>query len=415
MIFIAVRYLLERRRQTFFTFLGVFFGTLAYVAVSGFFLGFQGFMVEQLVNNQAQVHIQSRESSVGEHELDVPFFGDGVAHVFWEVPPASTSGYLGVQNPQGWYQRLAADPRVTAYAPTINAPAVLTLAKLSVSSSIVGCLPEQQRLVTGVAGYMTDGQFTDIAAGGNRLILGAEVMRRLGAAVNQTVLVSAGKKNPIPFKIVGRFSTGIRGFDMQAYGNLADVQRLNGTPNRVTEIGVRLRDYSLARAMSTSWSQIAPELIESWDQQNENVLSMFVIQDTLRFTMILTVIVVASFGIYNVLNITVNQKRQDIAILRSMGYDTFDVVMLFFSQGFLLGIFGGLAGLLCGYWVCRYLQTIPFAGGPMGGEGHLHIAITFATYGQAFGLALLSASVASILPARAAGKLTPIDIIRSGG
>ena len=76
MIFIAMRYLLERKRQTLLTLLGVFFGTMAYVGVSGFFVGFQGFMVQQLVNNAAQVHIEARKDYLSEHVLDVPFFGD---------------------------------------------------------------------------------------------------------------------------------------------------------------------------------------------------------------------------------------------------------------------------------------------------------------------------------------------------
>ena len=136
--------------------------------------------------------------------------------------------------------------------------------------------------------------------------------------------------------------------------------------------------------------------------------------------MIMTVLIVAGFEIYNVLNMTVTQKRQDIAILRSMGYDTFDVVMLFFSQGLILGVCGAIFGLISGYILCRYLQTIPFSGGPMGGghpggtQGYLHIAVTPMIYVQATLLALFAASIASILPSRAAGKLTPIEIIRQG-
>jgi lipoprotein-releasing system permease protein len=111
---------------------------------------------------------------------------------------------------------------------------------------------------------------------------------------------------------------------------------------------------------------------------------------------------------------TVNQKKKEIAILRSMGFDTSDVVSLFFLQGLILGIVGGLIGLLLGYGVCLYLQTVPFAGGPMGGAGFLQIAIKPAIYLQGMGLALFSSCIASILPARAAGRMTPIEIIRSG-
>jgi lipoprotein-releasing system permease protein len=239
-------------------------------------------------------------------------------------------------------------------------------------------------------------------------------MKRLGASVNQTILVTVGTTQPTPFKVVGRFKVGNRAVDLQAFGALGDLQRLNRTPNRVTEIAVKLKDFTQAAEIANNWSAIAPEKSESWDQQFENVLSMFKIQNALRYSMIATILLVAGFGIYNVLNMTVNQKRHDIAILRSMGYDTFDVVSLFFSQGLILGLLGGLLGLFCGYLFCRYLQTVSFGGGFSSSSNTLHISLALPIYIQAMGLALISATLASVIPARAAGKLTPIEIIRAG-
>ena len=416
MIFLALRYLIERKRQSFLTLLGVFFGTTAFVTVSGFFLGFQGYLVQQLVNNSAQVHIEAREDYLSDHDLDSAFFGSRFGHVFWDPPPAGVKGYLDVQSPNAWYQRLKADPRVSAFSPILVAAGLFNLGRVSIAANLIGCDPEQQSKVTTIADYMIAGKFSDIALGGNRVILGDELMKRLGAGMQQTVMVSVGTNQPVPFRVVGRFHTGIRGIDLQAYGALADVQRVNLTPNHLNEIAVRLKDYAQADVLARTWAQLAPERVESWSDQNQNIKSVFAIQNALRFSMILTVLIVAGFGIYNILNMTVNQKRQDIAILRALGYDTFDVVMLFFSQGLIIGVLGTALGLLCGYLLCRYLQTLSFMHGtPFNPQGHLHIALSFIIYVEATLLALFSVSIASILPARAAGKLTPIDIIRQGG
>jgi lipoprotein-releasing system permease protein len=416
MIFLALRYLLERRKQTLFTLLGVFLGTTAYVGVSGFFKGFQSYMVQQLIDNTAQIHIQARQDILTDHVLDPAFYDLVDAHVFWSSPPSGLQGFHGVQNPQGWHKRLSADPRVEAFSPLISAPVLFTLAKNSVASTLVGCDPIQQSKVTSIAKSMVEGKFSDIAGGGNRVIMGDELMRRIGAAKDQIVLVSIGSRNAVPMKIVGRYMPGNRGSDLQAYAALNDVQRLNGTPNRVNEIAVRLKDYTKAAPIAESWALISPEKIESWDQQNINILSVIKMQTTLRFTMIFAILVVAGFGIYNVLNMTVTQKRQDIAILRSMGYDTLDIVTLFFSQGLIVGAIGAILGLIAGYLLCRYLQTLSFfpPGSSHAGET-LHISLDVGIYVQATLLALLAAAVASILPARAAGKLTPIEIIRTGG
>jgi lipoprotein-releasing system permease protein len=416
MIYLALRYLSERKRQTLLTVMGVFFGTVAYVVVSGFFLGFQGFMVQQLVDNSAQIHIQARQDYLMEHDLDEAFYGKDVSHIFWRSPPARVVGYQEVQDPQSWYERLQADPRVEAFAPVITVPALFSLSQVNVSATLNGCHPEQLAKVTSVAAFMTEGSFNDIGAGGNRIIVGSELAKRLGTAMNEAIWVSVGAGQAAPFKVVGTFSTGNRNVDLAAYASLADVQKVNRTPNRVNEIQVRMKDYKMAGAVATSWTKVAPELSQSWDQLFANVLSVFAIQTTLRFTMIFTVLIVAGFGIYNILNMTVNQKRQDIAILRSMGYDSFDVVVLFFSQGLIVGVIGSTAGLFVGYLLCRYLQTIQFfAGMPNNPTGHLHISLSIWIYLQAVTMSLFAVSLASILPARAASKLTPIDVIRAGG
>jgi lipoprotein-releasing system permease protein len=372
-------------------------------------------MIQQLVNNSAQIHIQTRLDSLKPHQLDAAFFGSQAAYVNWKAVPSGIEGYLEIQNPQSWYARLSADSRVEAFSPLMSSPALFNLSKISLSASLIGCNPLQQSKVTSIADYMIKGSFGDLEGGGNRLILGDEMSRRLGVGIGQYILVSVGTFPPEPFKVVGRFLTGNRGADMQAYAQLADVQKLNRTPNRVTEIAVRLKDYSQAARIAYNWSKLAPELTESWDQQNANILSVIRMQTVLRFAMIFTVLLVAGFGIYNVLNMTVTQKRQDIAILRSMGYDTFDIVTLFFSQGLIVGIFGSILGSIGGYFLCLYLQTIPFSGGNSAAAGgHLRILFSLPMYFQAFLLALFSAGIASILPARSAGKLTPIEIIRMG-
>lgn len=416
MIFLALRYLMERKHQSILTLLGVFLGTMAFVAVSGFFQGFQGFMVQQLVNNSAQVHIEARQDYLSEHSLDTAFFGSQYLHAFWVSPPAGVEGFLDVQNPQSWYQRLDADPRVEAYSPTLTAAALFNLRKNSVAASLIGVNPRQHARVTTVANYMVAGRFNDIAVGGHLIILGDELMKRLGAAMQETLMVSVGKNSPQPFKVVGRFFSGNRGMDLMAYGALSDVQRGNLTPNQVNEIGVRLHDYQQADAVAKDWRPLAPERIESWADQNSNILAVFAIQNALKISMILTVLIVAGFGIYNILNMTVTQKKQDIAILRALGYDTFDVVMLFFMQGLIVGFCGAILGLMAGYGFCRWLQTLSFMSAtPSNPLGHLLIALDLKIYIEGLALALMSASVASILPARAAGKLTPIEIIRQGG
>jgi lipoprotein-releasing system permease protein len=142
-------------------------------------------------------------------------------------------------------------------------------------------------------------------------------------------------------------------------------------------------------------------------------LSIFKLQDVIRYSVSGAILIVAAFGIYNILNIVISQKKREIAILRSIGYENKDIIMIFMSQGAIIGVLGGIAGMLIGFLMCLQLSHVEIVN-PLRASGPEKMAVSFAisNYIFAFGLAFISTMLASFLPARAAGKLTPIDTIR---
>ncbi len=414
MIFLGLRYLLARPRQTFLMLLGFFFGTAAFISLSGLMLGFRTYLVYQLINNDDHIHIEPREEFLTDRSLDQAFYGNSFRYVFWNSPPSGRKDSAMVENPETWYRRLRADPRVVAYTPQLTAAVIFSRGRSTVSATLIGCNPLQQVKVTTLGDYVVEGQFADIAAGGNRMAIGEELMKRLGVRLSQTVTVSLANGAPTPFKVVSVFKTGNRLFDSLAYAALADVQRVNRTPNQVNKIAIKTDDPTRAAAMASTWSQISTEKVESWDQKNANLFDVFRIQDAVRFLSIGAIMIVAGFGMYNVLNMTVMQKRKDVAILRSMGYSPGDIVLLFLSQGVILAVGGIALGLSCGYGLSFFLERVPLPGGPLGeGTGHLIISRDPVIYLHAALLAFASALIASVLPARSAARLPPIEIIRT--
>ncbi len=416
MISLAFKYLFSKKRQSLFTLLGIFLGASGFVIISGFFAGFKTFFIENLVNNSAHVFIQARQDFLEPHSLDQAFFADPTKYVFWKSAPAGEKDDHRIENPQGWSQRLDADPRIEAYSPQLVVAALFSKAGSPISAGLIGCLAEKQSNVNTVASNMVEGKFSDIGGGGNRIIVGLELLNRLGAKIFQNVIVSVGKGRQTPFQIVGVFDSGNKRSDMQAYGSLSDVQRENHTLNLINEIDVRLFDYEQSATLATTWSSILSEKIESWDQRNANIFTMFAMQALMKNVIASVIMLVAGFGIYNVLMMTVTQKMKDIAILQTMGYESWEIRILFLFQGLILGLIGAILGLITGYFVCKYLQTLPFGGQPGSTRppGHLTIDLTFGIYFQASLLSILSALAASYLPARSAAKYTPIEIIRGG-
>jgi lipoprotein-releasing system permease protein len=415
MLFLALRHLVSRKKQTTLTLLGIVFGAAAFVAISGFMLGFQYFLLDQLINNDAHIRISAREDRVDSRVANRDLYAkDSDHYVMWVVSPSGTRTSPKIENPRGWDEVLTGDPRVEAFSPQFSTQVLFMSGVVSGTGRLIGSEPELQIRVTNIENYIKTGRFNDLSAGGNRVIVGTGLLKKLGAGDGSTIFVSTGRAQT-PFKVIGTFETGNRQLDEStAFTSLVDAQRLSGHQNEINNIAVRLFDFNRAREIANDWQTIAIDRVESWDEINASFLNVFQIQDATRYLMIGIILLVAGFGIYNILNVVVSQKKREIAILRSVGYEQSDILKLFFFQGLILGIAGSAIGLVIGYIACLGLEQIQFGGGPMGGGTSMKVSFDKMIYIRAFMFGSLSAAVASILPARSAGRLTPIDIIRSG-
>ncbi len=157
--------------------------------------------------------------------------------------------------------------------------------------------------------------------------------QKLGIHVNDTLNIVDIRGDVIPAKVVGFFSTGMTQVDdVTAYAPIHYVQQANQTPGQVSQIIVKLKDITLAKKVADQWAAMSRENVQSWDEANANFFQVFKMQDMIRYILSFVVLMIAAFGIYNILNMMVLQKRGEIAILRSMGYEPMDIVQLFLSQ-----------------------------------------------------------------------------------
>lgn len=410
MLFLAFRHIFARKRQSLLTLLGVALGTGTFVAFAAIMTGFQYYIIDQLVNNDAHVRISAKETFLTSATF-TPMVFPSAKHVFWVTPPSGQKESSKITYPLSWYSRLEKDSRVLAFAPQLSSSVIFSKSGISKGGALRGVTPLSQMRVTNIEKYMIQGRFQDLAAAGNRLLVGEGLLNKMGARVGDNLLVSDGRHAAIPFKIIGVFKLGIVNIDdTTAFAHIRDVQQAIRRPSEISDIAIRLTDVEDSQMFAAQYSALAKEKVLSWDQANESILSVFSIQDFIRSFISIAIMVVASFGIYNILNIVVNQKRKDIGILRSMGFDGNDIVKLFLLQGVVLGSCGGLLGLILGFTVSKYVGTLKI-GGMMGG---MIINYSPTIYITGLLVALSASIISSYLPARAAGKLRPIDIVRGG-
>jgi lipoprotein-releasing system permease protein len=414
MWFLAIRHLTSRKKQTFFIILGIVLGTAAYVVISGMMLGFQTFIVDQLVNNDAHVRISSREEVITQEKMTTNLFQD--EKVIWIKSPSGRKDDPYIANPGGWYEKLLKDNEVFAFSEQLQLQVITSHGSLSAAAKLVGAWPEKQLQVTNIQKYMITGRFSSLAPNSSRVVIGKGLADRLGLALGDTLLIAPGKFNPVSFKVSGIFLLGVKALDeTMMFAALSDVQKISQNPSRITDIAIRLNDVEMAKAKAEDWSFVSNDKIQSWDQANDGILSVFKTQDIVRNFMTISIILVASFGIYNILAMSVTNKKKEIAILRSMGFLPSDIKQIFLSQGLILGLLGGLMGIIIGYFVCRYIGTIEVsANRGIGGKTMMMVYLP-SIYIRGMLMALGSALVASWIPARSASKLGPIEIIRGEG
>ncbi|MFN9066055.1 MAG: ABC transporter permease [Bdellovibrionales bacterium] len=413
MIFLALRHLLARQKQTLLIFSGILLGTITYVFVAGIQLGFREYFIEQIVDNDAHIKISAHEEIINPENMTGVLFPNRQDKIFWAIPPFGKRDQNHILYPVGWFQHLDRDPRVLAYSEQLQLEVLISRGGTRTAARLIGVQPEKQKRVTHVERYMTEGTFDNLGHSGQKIIVGEALLRKLGGRVGEALFLTSGKGEAQPFRVVGSFSFGVPQVDeVMIYGALRDVQSLGAQPGRISHISVKLSQVDLARGISDEWAERSYEKVQSWDQANANFLHVFKIQDLFRAFITIGILAVAGFGIYNVLSIIVNQKRREIAILRALGYPPNDILILFLTQGLILGFLGAMIGCFLGFLLCYYLQFLDF---DIGGRRGLIISFDLSIYYGAFSMAFLSSVVASVLPARAASQFTPIDIIRMEG
>ena len=402
---LAIKYIFSRKLQSLLMLIGVAFGCGGYIVFTSIQTGFQNFLKERLIENNGHITIRSREDYITPDSLAGVFF-EG-KRIYWITEPSGKRSHDYLQSAWYWQKLLEKLPYVVASTRRIEATTTCSRASFSRSISLRGVDPVNEPKVTNIAEDIIEGKLQMLSSGNNMVIAGVELLKFLGAKVNDTINIINPDRHVYPVKVVGIYSSGDRRNDESlVLGSITTVQNILESPGKITKIVVKTIDANKAAVFAQKLSQYSYDKVESWDQANVNFLSMTKQQSLIRQITMFTFILVVSFGIYNVLNMMVHQKQREIAILRSIGYTSGDTVMLFLLQGALISIAGGIIGLIIGYVACSYIETIKLPGRPM------MVAWDVSIYMWGFVLVVTSALLASFLPAKNAGKLSPIEIIR---
>jgi lipoprotein-releasing system permease protein len=318
----------------------------------------------------------------------------------------------GIKNPlatmasiEGWV--------AGAVAPSSRNQVLLRYAGRDVGAGVSGIDPRREVRVSKLATYMRHATLASLYTANNAIILGDRLAEKIGARPGSNITVQTSEGLRINAHVVGLFHTGVRATDEgSAYVLVKTGQILAQQTGLVNELRVRLADHMAARETAERIERETGYKAVSWQEANEDLLSALVIRNVIMYTVVGAILLVASFGTYNIISTITHEKTRDIAILKSLGLTPAAVRRIFIIEAAVIGIVGALLGWVVGFGLTALLGSIEFKVSTFTEMTRLPLAYEWKHYAAAAAVALASSALAGLLPARNAARLHPVDIIR---
>lgn len=404
---IAITHIAGRGRQTMVAVIGVAVGVGFSIAMAALMQGGQDNFVEQLVNTMPHVQITDEQRSARRQPAEQVF---DVVAIFGLRPREDRRGIINPTAALSWL-RSWVPGRI---APSLKTQGVIRYLGRDVGAAIIGIDPQSEPGVSPIIEDFREGSFAALDAGGNNIVIGDVMARRLGAGLGDTITAVSSEGLTRNFKIAGLFHTGTTARDeTEAYVILKNAQILSARANAINEIRIKLDDPNGAPAVARRAEAEFGYKSVAWQEANESLLEALVVRNVIMYTVVAAIMLVAGFGIFNIISTITHEKARDIAIMKSLGFAEADMRRLFLLEGVAIGLAGSALGWVLGFSLVYALSLVRFELAATGQEmTRLPIAWSLLHYIIASGFALGSAAVAGYLPARRAARLNPVDIVR---
>jgi lipoprotein-releasing system permease protein len=403
-LYIALKYLLAKRKQTFISIItfisvgGVAVGVMALILVLAVMTGFERELTDRILGATGHVHVKSLEGSIPE-------------------PFALARRVRGMQGVVGASPYIFTQMMISSEAATTGG------ALRGVDAATVGDVTRLPRDIRA-------GSLAALAApsdgGLPGVILGKELAANLGVFIGDTVeiLVPGGSVTPLGafprvsrFRVGGISEAGMFEYDATfAYVSLEEAARMLGMEGRATGVEVRVDDiYAADRVAARIRAELDyPHWADDWMQTNKNLFSALRLEKIVMFVILVLIVLVAAFNIISTLIMIVMEKTKDIAVLMTLGATRRTVRRVFALDGLIIGVVGtaagaGLAAVLAllqrQFQIVRlpsdvyYISTLPMAFEPGS------IALICAS-------AVLICFLATLYPSAQAARVDPAEAIR---
>jgi lipoprotein-releasing system permease protein len=264
--------------------------------------------------------------------------------------------------------------------------------------------------------YLLSGSIQRLEASRTGMLIGYKAAEDLGVKYGDRIRLVSLTGQVYNVQIVGVYNLGVETSDRSALVNLRLAQSMeHALPDEVSGIGFQLHDVTQAHPVAERIESLTGRKVETWDEQNAGIISVFVFLRTLFLVVVGFVIIISGFGVANLLITSVFERQRDIAVMKSFGIPAGSITRIYLAQGLMVALTGSLIGVLLGVVAIRLVGMIP-SGGTAGvalvETRTLQMEWNPWYFVMAVASTLIVSLLASVVPARSAAKVAPVDILR---
>ena len=304
-----------------------------------------------------------------------------------------------------------ADPTVTTVSPIVSGQAFMNRGSRRQSVRIVGVIPERHNGIVEIDKKLVAGRFIGMAAGD--AVLGQKLATDFGLKLRDKIRLVGPEGLTLNFAVAGIYNTGFGQVDDgQVFVTLRDGQSLLALGGSISSFGMRIEDLYDAENVARRIAPALPFKVQSWVLQNPNLFRTLDAQSQTRDLILIMTTIASGFGIGSILVMVVTSKYREIGILKAMGATPGEIQSIFVLEGLLLALVGCLVGVPLGVVLLKALAAIRSVGPDGRVDAPFLIEIDPLLLLGASLVAIGTGAVASFFPARRAGQIDPMQVIR---
>ncbi len=400
---IAKTYIFSNKKLTAVAVLGVLLGMSVYIFMNSLLVGFDKSSNTSIFRNTSHIRVYKDD------EISKPLVNER-NNTSLIINPKVVPINNVIINPNKVIETILKQKGVTVVTPQVTTSVFYNNGKSQITGVAIGVKPDEANLMYDINSFMVDGNFELLKSNPNGIIIGSGIAEKMNLKLSDNLNITSSKAVNKSFKVAGIFKTNNSIIDKtKSYINLAASQQLLMQGNNyITDINVNVINPELAENIAERLTQITGYKAEGWKQANETVMATNKMRKLIIAFVSFTILLVAGFGIYNILNMTVSQKINDIAILKAMGFKGRDVIQIFVTQAISIGIMGVVGGVIMAVVLISILKNV-YLGGDI---GYFPIDFEPTKFIQGVVIGLIITFFAGYIPAKKAGNLDPVEILR---